>query len=190
MEQIRLNEGENMGLFSIFKILWEEKKKAKKYAEMGFEELSVLSDDELLEALTTRMIAEEGNMEVEECLQQFKGAKRIFYVVNYFDMEVQNGGLCQFFVNSSRNVAPYILECLNTIGASQYEKMLSEFVTEHGISMDNLDSFIIDDVDEFEEQTQRYPFDDFDDAYYELYEKEPLDRMLVNYAKNNLKDFV
>lgn len=36
-----------------------------------------------------------GNMSADECLEVFQGAKRIFYIVNYFDMEIQNGRLCQ-----------------------------------------------------------------------------------------------
>lgn len=104
-------------------------------------------------------------------------------------MEIQNGGLCQFFVNSSREVAPYILECLEVIGATAYAELLSDFVIKNDISLNDLGSFITEDIDEYEEQTERYPFDEFDDAYYELYEKEPLERFLLEYVKKNLKDF-
>ena len=104
-------------------------------------------------------------------------------------MEVQNGGLCQFFVNSSRDVAPYVVESLNEIGAINYKILLSNFVEEHNINLSDLDSFMIEEVEEFEAQTKRYPFDDFDDKYYELYEKEPLEDLLISYAKKHLEDF-
>lgn len=117
------------------------------------------------------------------------GAKRIFYIVNYFDMEIQNGGLCQFFVNSSRLVAPYILECLIKINAVSYKELLETFIADNHISLDDLDSFIIDDVSQFEVQMSRYPFDEFDDSYYELYEKEPLENLLMNYARQHIDDF-
>ena len=104
-------------------------------------------------------------------------------------MEVQNGGLCQFFVNSSRDVAPYIIECLKIIGADSYKNLLSEFVEKHNINLNDLDSFMIEDVAEYEAQTERYPFDDFDDKYYELYENEPLEELLIVYVKDYLEDF-
>lgn len=180
-----------MGLFKFIKSVREEMKKIDNYIKMDVEELRALSDDDLREALSERLLAEEERrgMEVSECLHEFKGAKRIYYIVNYFDMEVQNGGLCQFFVNSSREVAPYILKCLHTINALSYEVLLKEFVDKHGINLTELDSFIVDDIDDYEAQTERYPFDDFDDAYYELYENEPLEDMLLAYAKQHLEDF-
>ena len=90
------------------------------------EDLKKLSNEDLREALSERLIIEEdrNEWEVSECLINFKGAKKIYYIVNYFDMEVQNGGLCQFFVNSSRDVAPYIIECLKIIGADSYKNLL------------------------------------------------------------------
>lgn len=180
-----------MGLFKFIKSVKEELKKIENYKKMSVTELRELSDEELREALSERLMAEEDNneWEVKECISGFKGAKRVYYIVNYFDMEVQNGGLCQFFVNSSRDVAPYILKCLHTIGALNYEKLLKEFVEKNDIDLNDLESFMIEEIEEYEVQTQRYPFDDFDEMYYELYETESLEDMLLRYAKQNLKDF-
>ena len=184
-------QGETMGLFGFIKSVRNEMKKLDTYKKMTVEELKELSDDDLRSALSERLIAEEDRnaWEVRECLSSFKGAKKIYYIVNYFDMEVQNGGLCQFFVNSSRDVAPYVVESLNAIGAINYKILLNDFVEEHNINLSDLDSFMIEDVEEFEAQTKRYPFDDFDDKYYELYEKEPLEDLLISYAKKHLEDF-
>jgi hypothetical protein len=55
--------------------------------------------------------------------------------------------------------------------------------------LDDLDSFIIDDVNQFEIQRSRYPFDKFDNSYYELYENEPLQELLVKYAREHIGDF-
>lgn len=180
-----------MGLFGFIKSVRNEMKKLDTYKKMTVEELKELSDDDLRSALSERLIAEEDRnaWEVRECLSEFKGAKKVYYIVNYFDMEVQNGGLCQFFVNSSRDVAPYIIECLKIIGADSYKNLLSEFVEKHNINLNDLDSFMIEDVAEYEAQTERYPFDDFDDKYYELYENEPLEELLIVYVKDYLEDF-
>ena len=58
-------------------------------------------------------------------------------------MELQNGGLCQFFVNSSRSLAPYVDECLKMVGAEEHRKLFAEFVANNQIDLNNLDSFRI-----------------------------------------------
>ena len=180
-----------MGLFKFIKSVKEELKRNKNCKKMSVDELRELSDEDLREALSERLRIQEDNNEwdVKKCVSDFKGAKRVYYIVNYFDMEVQNGGLCQFFVNSSRDIAPYILKCLLAIGAVNYEKLLREFVEKNDIDLNDLESFMIEEIEEYEAQTQRYPFDDFDDKYYELYETESLEDMLLIYAKQNLNDF-
>ena len=178
-----------MGLFSVFKEIKQERKKYKQYLLMNKEEMSALDDDELMQVLIARISLYESYLDIGGCLESFKGAKRIFYIVNYFDREVQNGGLCQFFVNSSREIAPYLMDTLNTIGADKYIAILNQFITEHHIDLNDLSSFEIRKVSEYEAQFARYPFDDFDDAYYDLYEEEALDDLLLAYSKLHLEDF-
>jgi hypothetical protein len=178
-----------VGILKMIRAICEERKRNRAYCQMTIEDLAKLSNEELSEVLTARILNEEGDRYVDECLKEFQGAKRIFYIVNYFDMEVQNGGLCQFFVNSSRLVAPYVLECLTKINAVSYKELFEKFVINNNISLDALDSFIIDDVNQFEIQMSRYPFDKFDNSYYELYENEPLEELLVKYAREHIGDF-
>ena len=178
-----------MGLFSFFKEVKSAYKHISKYMNMSYDDLCSLDDEELKEAISIRMTGAERRLDVEECLTTFFGAKKIYYVINYFDMEVQNGGLCQYFVNSSRLTAPYILDSLKEIGATSFYKLLDDFINVNNINLNNLDSFIIQDIDEFESQTKRYPFDSFDEAYYNLYENESLEDMLFKYVKKHLNDF-
>lgn len=166
-----------------------EMERIERYLHMTKEELGSLPDEELMDALSTILLNREGEMDVEECLQEFCGAVKISYIVNYFDMEVQNGGLCQYFVNSSRMTAPYILECMDVIGAVCYKDLLEKFISENDISLDDLDSFITEDIKDYQKQVKRYPFDDFDDAYYELYEDDPLEQYLLEYVRKHLEEF-
>ena len=101
-------------------------------------------------------------------------------------MEIQNGGLCQFFVNSSRSLAPYIEDNLNKIGATEHEKIFTEFIENNNIDVNNLDSFIISDVEEYEAQTKRYDFDSFDNKYIKL---PTLQSYITEYIKPNIEKF-
>ena len=44
-------------------------------------------------------------------------------------------------------------------------KEFTEFIENNNIDVNNLDSFIISDVEEYEAQTKRYDFDSFDNKY-------------------------
>ena len=170
-------------------MIYEERKRDKQYCQMTISDLKALSSDEFLEALSARILQEEGHMDVEESLVYFEGAKRIFFIVDYFDMEIQDGGLCQFFVNSSRMVAPYIIEALKEINAIRYKELLEKFICDNRLSMEDLASFEVEDIEEYEQKLERYPFDEFDEVYCELYEIEPLNMLLENYCRRHIADF-
>ena len=106
--------------------------------------------------------------------------EKVFYVLYYFNAEWQNGGLCQFFVNSSRKYAPLISEYLEIVGALEHKKMYDKFIKENGIDLNDLSFFEIDDLSEYQNKVEAYPFDQFDDAFYDLGE---LDDYLETFMK-------
>lgn len=179
-----------MSIFRRIGFAIEEHRRIKKYLRMDIADMKKLSDDDLYKVISSLIRVEENKTQVKEYVSNIKGAKRIFYVVDYFNMEIFNGGLCQFFVNESKDVAPYVMECLKIIDALQYEKLFREFIEKYKIDLNDLISYEIDDIEEYEEQMEKYPFEEFDDLYYELNEKEPLEELLMNYVKLHLEDFV
>jgi len=151
------------------------------------DELAGFSDDQLYETFYFQLFrAADSYPDEKTALAHFSPAQRTVYVLNYYDMEVQNGGLCQFFVNSSRATAPYVEEALTTIGAENHRNLYSDFIAENEIDVYDLDSFIIDDIEEYEEQTKRYDFDTYDVSFYEL---EPLYPLVVEYIRENIDEF-
>ena len=110
-------------------------------------------------------------------------------MVRQYEEEINNGGLCQYFVNPSRLAAPFLLESLKEIGAFKYAGLLSDFLTVNGIEANDLSSFIIKDLSEFQAQNKRYPFDAYDDAFYSLYAAEPLNDHLMAYVRRHIEEF-
>ena len=94
--------------------------------------------------------------------------ERIFFVVYTFNMEVLNGGLCQFFVNSSRAYAPLISEYLQAVGALSQKQLFDNFIKTNNINLNDLSAFKISSSEEWGEKLKLYPFDDFDDNFEEL----------------------
>lgn len=151
------------------------------------EALLTLDDDELWETVWLQNLdiaetVEEGAGE----LQTFSGPRRVVYILSTFDSEVQNGGLCQFFVNSSREVAPFVCESLETVGATEHCLLLQDFVTKNGIDLSDLSSFIITSRRGYIKQTKRFDFDSFDERYYEL---PPLQELVTAYIRANIEEF-
>ena len=155
--------------------------------ELHGEELKKLSDEQLYETvyLQTLDLVETFSDE-EAAFSKISVEQKTFYILSIYDMEIQNGGLCQFFVNSSRSFAPYIQENLNIIGATEHNELFTDFIQSNNIDINNLDSFIISDVDEYEAQTKRYDFETFDNKYIEL---PTLQSYMTNYIKANIEKF-
>ncbi len=151
------------------------------------EDLLSLSDDDLFETIYFQNIdiAEKAEDEDKE-LEQFTGARKTVYVLGLFDSEIQNGGLCQFFVNSTRVVAPLVSEALKEVGAVEHSNLFEEFITINNIDVCDLESFKIFSVRGYKKQTKRFDFDSFDDKYYEL---PALQEKVVAYIKNNINEF-
>ncbi len=171
----------------LIKGIKESKEKDLIYMNMSKEEMLSLSEDDLFEAVSSRVEQNvESFDEEEDGFNSLNVSQKIFYSLNWLEMEVNNGGLCQFFVNSSRMVAPYISEYMSVVGANEHKKLFDKFVNDNNIDLCNLSSFDVDDVDEYEEQTERYPFDDYDDAFYDM---EPLETYLKQFIKEHIEDF-
>lgn len=187
-----------MGFFSSMKAIFqlrkelkrsiaEAKENEKRYLEMTMDELSALSDDELFEAVTARTESIVDSFGAwEDGVNSLNPSQKIFYSVNLLETEVNNGGLCQFFVNSSRMVAPFVSEYMGMIGALQHKKLYDDFVNKNGIDLTDLSFFDLNEVDEFEEKTEKYPFDEYDDAFYNM---EPLETYLKKFIRENITVF-
>lgn len=119
-------------------------------------------------------------------LANFTPERRIFYIASIYDMEIQNGGLCQFFVNHPHSLAPYVEEALTSIGAESHHLLFSEFIADNKIDVHDLDSFVINDISEYAAQTERYDFNTFDDRYYKL---TPLYEYMAEYIRQNADAF-
>ena len=151
------------------------------------ENLLKLSDDQLFEAVYFyNLDLIESYPNESTALLQISPERRVVYILSIFDMELQNGGLCQFFVNSSRSLAPYVDECLKAVGAEEHRELFAEFVSNNQIDLGNLDSFRISDIEDYAAQTERYDFDAFDNSFFEL---SPLQDFIVAYIKANISEF-
>lgn len=131
---------------------------------------------ENIEDLSDYDLVEEAYFGLGDDFEAFNDAQRVVYTVAEFDMEVQCGGLCQFFYNDCEE-APYVSQSLAEIGAAEYQRLYDDFIADNDIDISRLDEI------EYEDMYDMYSFDDFDDDYYELYGRQPLETMLAAYIR-------
>ena len=158
-----------------------------RYLKMTTQELEALSDEELLHALYIRTgEAADISWNLGNGAAALPEAQKVFYVVYCFQAEQENGGLCRFFVNSSRNLAPLVSQCLSGLGAQEHQELFDKFVKDNELSLDSLNYFIINKESQFEEKRAYHPFDDYDVPYGQL---PSLRDMLISYAREHIGDF-
>ncbi len=172
-----------MGFFSTMLCNIKNMKKAKKIREMGKENLLALEDEEFYEAMICLC---------DDAVYDIKAAgltkeQILAYSLYMFQMEVNNGGLCQFFVNSSSDCAPFISEALEVIGATELRNLFEQFVNDNDIDVTDLSSFKITDIKEYEAQTKRFDFDSFDERFYD---NEDFHQQVINYFRRNVEQLL
>ena len=118
---------------------------------------------------------------------QLTDEQKFVYSLNKFEAEVNNGGLCQFFVNSSSECAPYVSDALAIVGAIELKTLFDNFISENKIDTNDLSSFKISSIDEYEAQTERFDFDSFDDKFYE---DENLHNQIIDYARKHIEKLI
>lgn len=187
-----------MGLFGAIKALFALKKNLAKeieaikerearYLVMSTDELTALGDEDLFDAVNVRTENKVDSFEeLTDGFHSLNASQKVFYALNWLEMEVNNGGLCQFFVNSSRVAAPFVSEYMGIVGADAHKKLFDDFIRKNNINVTELSFFDIEKIEEFEEKAEEYPFDDYDEAYYEM---EPLQTYLQKYVREHVADF-
>ena len=172
-----------MGIFGQIIHNIKNMKKAKKLRSMGKDGLLALEDEEFYDAI--EIICEDAVYDIKEA--NLTDEQKIAYSLNKFESEVNNGGLCQFFVNSSSECAPYISDALAAVGAIGLKMLFDNFISENSIDVNDLSSFKISNIDEYEAQTERFDFDGFDDKFYE---DENLHQQIIDYARKHVEQLI
>ena len=107
-----------------------------------------------------------------------------------YDSEINNGGLCQFFSNSSKEFAPNISNSLEEINAIKHKEQFDKFIKDNKINLKELDLYESDNVEDFIDKYDDLPFEDFDRNYYELEKEESITNLLIEYTKTNYNKII
>lgn len=144
-------------------------------ATLNSDEILKMEDYEMYDALIMRFMDADINTLNEKQLT--------VAVLITFDAEMMNGGLCQFFVNDYNGYAQYVSGALEEVGAIEMQKHYSSFLSQNNIDVTEMDSFRIGSVQDYVNQLESLPYEDFDNTFSEIYQKENLGELLLSYVR-------
>lgn len=138
----------------------------------AFGDLTALSGDTLVTAISLKYLGSDPKALSPE--------ERTVYIAASLELEIMNGGLCQFFANAP-DCVPHVPEALDALGATEHKALYQQFLADTGI--DPLDPmFQTEDIEEFSRLYDLYPWDDFDNTYLTL---TPIPELLEAYIRSH-----
>jgi uncharacterized protein DUF4375 len=111
----------------------------QKYEGQTIDEIIALRghyrDDSLVLAIENALIEREGWFDLdserkERVILSLTEAERVVMAIEAMEREVNNGGYGQFFMNSSKHFAPYIVHALQTIGCFECAALMTSAIAE------------------------------------------------------------
>ncbi len=103
------------------------------------------------------------------------------FIVLILDMEIQNGGLAQFFWNNGALYAALVPDALTEIGLEDVRDLYEGFLRDNGITLEEIDALRETDPT-MTEIYSRHPFDEFDYRYMEIWAKTDLNQRFLDFA--------
>lgn len=181
MEEVLRKSAERVAAFNAFKESLGTPKWLGEYSGQSVEELLSLEGEYRTDSLV--LAFEQGiNQKLErEGNQGLTTEERIVLAVEGLEREVNNGGYDQFFVNSSREFAPIIVNALQRIGCKKTANITQKAIDALGIS--DLRSDAIEAVACAHDEKLGAKLSRCDDSYYKS--TEPIAERLFAFIKAN-----
>lgn len=142
---------------------------------------------------TDELIALEGKFRTDSIVLAFEAAldgkeklttaERAILAVEAIEREVNNGGFNQFFVNSSGELSPYVVESLNLIGCPKTAELFQKALDLLGVK-DLFDSDALEDAACEADDDLMERFNALDETYYAGAE-EPIAIKLFEFIKRS-----
>ena len=153
------------------------------FGHISKDKLMTLDDDEFYDEVMIHIfntVSDVNDASINE-------EQKTLYVLVSLEMEVSNGGLVQFFSNSSGECAPYVSDALEKAGAVDIKALYEKVIDKYDIDVWDLSPFKTEDLDEFSALYEKYDFDFFDNA---CFMNGGLRKYIIDYVKDNIDSII
>ncbi len=194
-----------MGLFAKIKELFsakrlilraieEQEQKYTALSNLPKEELLTVSDEDLIGTinfLCDRDIqahhAKPWNIPPLDRIGVLSPERQTVFVLSWYDDQIRNGGLFEFFCSEERVFAPLVETFLLSVNALEHHNLFRSFLDENALDATDLSAFAVENAAVSNVWEKRYPFQ----AYYQAYASlPPLESYLAAYIRDRIDDLI
>ncbi|AUC17099.1 hypothetical protein BTO06_12455 [Tenacibaculum sp. SZ-18] len=149
-------------------------------------------DEDLVQVIFDNLISKlpEDYTKEYETVNGWNQARKTIYLIWLLEAEVNNGGFNQFYFNSSGQFYKYIPEALLKINAELFADLTERANKVYESENEKITEKQDGTLEGFSESYENNPLNSFDDEFYELYDKEDLMKLQVEYIRENSKEFI
>ena len=148
---------------------------------MGGGNLETLGDEEFCNELWLRL-DENVPEATPQGLTALTEEEQTFYVLSDFNFHFQCGGLAQYLYNTQAAYVDEVSEALKSMELYEMAKLYDDFFTDNDI---NLTDFTEGEMNS-ETLYEKYPLNDFDDAFYACYDEHDLTKILADFGREHI----
>lgn len=149
-------------------------------------------DEDLVQVIFDNLISKlpEDYTKEYETVNGWNQSRKTIYFIWLLEAEVNNGGFNQFYFNSSGQFYKYIPEALLKINAELFADLTKRANKVYESENERITEKQDGTLEGFSESYENNPLNSFDDEFYELYDKEDLMKLQVEYIRKNSKEFI
>jgi Domain of unknown function (DUF4375) len=150
------------------------------------------SDDEIFHIVLDNLSEKlpRDNKKEYETVTSWTKAQQAIYIIWWLDAEVNNGGFNQFYENSSGQYAELLPAALKLIGATKHQYLMVQANNCHRREIEQITRYMDGTVEGFVKSYDDNPLNKFDTQFYKLESKENLQKLMVNFIRQNKENFI
>lgn len=149
-------------------------------------------DEDLVQVIFDNLISKlpEDYTKEYETVNSWNQARKTVYFIWLLEAEVNNGGFNQFYFNSSGQFYKFIPEALLRINAKLFADLTERANKVYESENEKITEKQDGTLEGFSESYENNPLNKFDDEFYDLYDKEDLMKLQIEYIRKNSKEFI
>lgn len=130
------------------------------------------------------------NPQEYETVLTWNKSRQAIYVVHMFKGEVNNGGYNQYYANISGEFYKLLPEALKRIGANKFAEQAQQANNTYEKENKQITQHQDGTVKGFSESYKNSPLEKYTDAFFDLYETENLEQLMIDYIRKHKTDFI
>jgi len=160
--------------------------------ELTPEILSQVSGSQLEQIVFQNILStiKHSDEEYIEAVKSLSHSKRVVFVIHIIEKEVNNGGFNQFYFNRTKQFGAMAEDAFESIGAFKFAEIVKAANLFYSVIEKDLEKYDDGSLESFSESYSDNPLNELDHKFYQLYNEEPLDQLLIRFIRTHIKELL